>query len=141
MKKFILVGILFVFSYAPSMVNEEYHTSFLYSAVELNRPYWTKRLIQLGANVNGSFERKTPLMIAATRGHYEIAKLLLEASANITIRKRKKGINYEICGDENQSFSAKDLAKEQKHYDIVSLIEEYEPFAQCKNKCSYPQND
>ena len=71
-----------------------------------------KLLIDRGADVNrhDGLEKETPLHYAAKYGNVELAKLLLEAKAD----PRAK---------EFHGKTPLDLAKENKHQDIVKLLE------------------
>ena len=67
-------------------------------------------LIDSGARVNGKdVYGKTPLIIAASKGYFDIAKKLLDSGAR-------------LHSSDNEGFTALDYAKMNKDYSMVELL-------------------
>jgi ankyrin repeat protein len=75
-----------------------------------------RRLVQAGADVNVINKNGlTPLMVACGLGYTDIARLLLEARADVTIKARFFGKEY----------SPLSVAQQWNHPDIVKLLKDY----------------
>lgn len=75
-----------------------------------------RRLIQAGADVNVINKNGlTPLMVACGLGYTDIARLLLEAKADVTIKARFFGKEYTPLS----------VAQQWNHPDIVKLLKDY----------------
>ena len=85
-----------------------YHTTPLYEAVVFENEREVKKLIIAGADINFQAPRdykhpgRTPLHVAASKGNLRIAKLLLEAGANLNLA--------EADGDTTLSSSVREPA-------------------------------
>ncbi len=74
-----------------------------------------RRCLENGVDQNehpGMPREASPLMRAASKGHLDIARLLLEKGANINF-------------SDGDSFTALTLACENKHWDVVKLLAEH----------------
>ncbi|MGH2271295.1 ankyrin repeat domain-containing protein [Anaerohalosphaeraceae bacterium U12dextr] len=75
-----------------------------------------RRLVQAGADVNiVNKNGLTPLMVACGLGYTDIARLLLEAEADVTIKARFFGKDYTPLS----------VAQQWNHPDIVTLLKDY----------------
>lgn len=75
-----------------------------------------RRLVQAGADVNVINKNGlTPLMVACGLGYTDIARLLLEARADVTIKARFFGKDYTPLS----------VAQQWNHPDIVKLLKDY----------------
>ena len=81
-------------------------------AALLNKPEYIRKLIEQGADVNArNSQNKTPLLIAAEKGHEKCVQLLLEAKADVTLQDDAK-------------LDALAYAKNNGHETIVRMFEQ-----------------
>jgi ankyrin repeat protein len=72
-------------------------------------------LVKLGANVNAKdADSWTALHFAARQGSLEIVQLLVAKGANTNV----------IAREEDDRFTARDVAEDEGHYDIADFLEE-----------------
>ncbi|MBD2456152.1 ankyrin repeat domain-containing protein [Nostoc sp. FACHB-87] len=124
-KEFILRAIIFTtFLNQPKMlqllihhlggkVDDEYILlSGLHHACEEGEAEIVRMFLELGANVDGLWERGTPLMIAAQVGNLDVIKVLIEFGANID----KIATHYDL------DDSAIRIAVMNEHWEIVEYM-------------------
>ncbi|MEN6306613.1 MAG: ankyrin repeat domain-containing protein [Anaerohalosphaeraceae bacterium] len=92
------------------------HLKVLSEAMKAEHITEIRRLIQAGADVNVINKNGlTPLMVACGLGYTDIARLLLEVKADVTIKARFFGKDYTPLS----------VAQQWNHPDIVKLLKDY----------------
>jgi len=133
----------------PKKTNTDYSSPaakkwpFFIAALESGNVDDVTRMIEEGINVNLSRDGVTPLMVAASKGHIEIAGVILQAGVNVNAKNDdgwnalhkaafdqagtgivdlllQSGIDVEART--NAKKTALQLAEESKHRDIVRVI-------------------
>jgi ankyrin repeat protein len=140
-------------SYAPSPTAQKWPA--LVEAIENGNVDVVKRLIEEGVNVNLSRNGVTPLMLAASKGHAEIAEVVLQAGVNINAKDddgwtalhkaafdqagtaiiellMQSGID--VSAQNNAKKTALQLAEEAKHRDIVALMKKDQQKAEADSR-------
>lgn len=82
------IGVIKILLAAGADVNQVafFTNSYLTDAVFIGRPNLLRLYLSAGAKLNAKWMGYTPLMLASTKGHYECAKILLAAGADMNAR-------------------------------------------------------
>lgn len=88
-----------------------YDWTLIIHSIISNQPKSIKALIEAGADIEMEWKGETPLIVATLEACDEIVEILIEAGVNLTAKGAK-------CPK-----TALELAKENGHHEIVSILE------------------
>ena len=89
-------------------------THHLSSQQKKGHPKVARLLLQSGADINkGNCDGDTPLLMAALKGHLDLAWLLLESCADSTIRPTQ---------GPNSGMTAEEVAIQWGHHEVARII-------------------
>merc|ERR1712034_261192 len=102
-------------------INQSMHdgTSPLYISAKSDHVEVVKTLLHQNANVNQRELRggTDPLIVSTMQGHPAVVRILLEFDADI---------NHGIDTTEAGKYTAMRIARQLRHQDIITILEEYE---------------
>lgn len=122
-------------TYAASCDNQ--HSSSLFEASANNKVERLKLLLQQGAKAHNTdhYKKRTPLQVAALKGHKEVVEVLIEHFKNIsTTMDRDMYVASRLNYYNSDSETALHLASEGQHHGIYNLLLENGALDNIRNK-------
>ena len=118
-----------VIQYVPPNVKDYYEESLLMCAAKKEMIFLVTALVECGADPNQNFEasintaRSSALYLAASQGHLEVVKFLVEKGANIEIGKKETTFILNHCPEKKGArLSPMTTALINGHFEIAEYL-------------------